>query len=377
MSAPRHRRSPRLTRAQRFPLTTAVALAIALLAKSSCNSRGPVTSRSGADAFHEIDDLAGRRVRVPRAPKRVLAFGHSFAILVALAPDLLVARPGPFKANPQAAAFLPPGIAELPQLSSGHDIDPERVKEKHFDLAVGWDTAAFRREQLAMLDRVSVPAVLVGVDRLEQYPATFRLLGQVLGRQARAESLARAIEAALDRMSRLVAGIPAERRLKVFYAEGMDGLTSQCGLDGRAEVLRLAGARNAVPCEGTFRAPSPADVESHNASVDVESIMTLSPDVIVTRFDRTADMIRTDARWQRLSAVKNGLLFAIPQFPFNWFDRPPSFMRALGMQWLAKLLYPDLVSIDVRRETTEFYSLFFGVVLAAPDLDRLLGQVPS
>lgn len=360
-----------------FRIAAAGALGLALLAGASCRARTATPNTSAPDAFREIEDLAGRRVRVPRAPKRVLAFGHSFAILVALAPDLLVARPGPFKANPQAAPFLPPGIAELPQLSSGHDIDPERVKEKHFDLAVGWDTAAFRREQLAMLDRVSVPAVLVGVDRLEQYPATFRLLGQVLGRDARAELLARAIEAAQERMNTLVASLPAEGRLKVFYAEGMDGLTSQCGLDGRAEVLRLAGAMNAVPCQGSFRVLSPADVESHNAPVDIESLITLAPDVIVTRFDKTADMIRTDPRWQRLSAVKNGRIFAIPQFPFNWFDRPPSFMRALGMQWLAKVLYPDLVPIDLRRETTQFYALFFGVALSEPDLDRLLARAPS
>jgi iron complex transport system substrate-binding protein len=353
----------------------------ALLGSASCKGQvpshaasSPAVASAPTRATREVEDFVGRRVLIPTSPTRVLTFGHSFAPVVALAPDVLVVRPGPFKADPQAAPFLPTGVAELPQIGTGPNIDPESIKALHFDLAVGWNTAAFQREQLKLLDRVSVPAVLVGVDRLDQYPATFRFLGKVLDREQRAEQLARYIEDALARMKTITATIPVDERLKVYYAEGVDGLTSQCGLEGRAEVIRLAGALNALSCEGLANSLSPVDVETHNAPIALEALLVLSPDVIVTRFDKTAQTIRTDARWQRLRAVKEGRVYAIPHWPFGWFDRPPSFMRTMGMQWLAKRLYPKRVDLDLDLETAHFYSLFFGVKLTPAQLRALLGN---
>jgi iron complex transport system substrate-binding protein len=364
------------------PKTTQLLLAV-LLGSASCKGQGHPSRAASVSAvvvgaptraMREVEDLAGRRVLLPTSPTRVLTFGHSFAPVVALAPDVLVVRPGPFKADPQAAPFLPTGVAELPQIGTGPNIDPESIKALHFDLAVGWNTAAFQREQLKLLDRVSVPAVLVGVDRLDQYPATFRFLGRVLGREQRAEQLARYIEDALARMKTLTAAIPVDERLKVYYAEGVDGLTSQCGLEGRAEVIRLAGALNVLSCEGIANSLSPVDVETHNAPIALEALLVLSPDVIVTRFDKTAQTIRADTRWQRLRAVKEGRVYAIPHWPFGWFDRPPSFMRAMGMQWLAKRLYPKRDDLDLDLETAHFYSLFFGVTLDPAQLRALLGS---
>lgn len=355
------------------PRALAAASLLSVLGTLSCKGR-PAPSADASAPAQVLLDFAGRRVALARPPSRVLTFSHSFAILVALAPDLLAARPGPFKPNPQTARFLPPGVADLPQLGAGPDLDPEAIKALHVDLAVGWSTAAFEREQLVLLDRVSVPAVLVGVDRLDQYPATFRFLGRALGREARGEALASAVENALDRMKAQVAAIPEGERRSVYYAEGMDGLTSQCGLEGRSEVIRLAGGRNALACDGAPGTLSPADVESHNAPVDLERLLALDPDAIVARFDKAAEKMRSDPRWQRLRAVKEGRVWAVPQLPFNWFDRPPSYMRALGMQWLARRLYPERVSVDLRAETARFYALFFRAAPSEADLDLLLGR---
>ena len=56
----------------------------------------------------------------------------------------------------------------------------------------------------------------------------------------------------------------------------------------------------------------------------------------------------------------------------NWVDRPPSFMRALGIQWLANALYPKQFPLDLEAETRRFYRLFFGVDLSDAQLVALL-----
>lgn len=47
-------------------------------------------------------------------------------------------------------------------------------------------------------------------------------------------------------------------------------------------------------------------------------------------------------------------------------------MRIMGAQWLASLLYPERVKIDITSETRHFYQLFFNVILDEQALTTLL-----
>jgi len=65
-------------------------------------------------------------------------------------------------------------------------------------------------------------------------------------------------------------------------------------------------------------------------------------------------------------------VYLIPSTPFNWFDRPPSFMRFIGLQWLANLLYPNEYPIDIQEETKRFYANFMHVSLEDASLNVIL-----
>jgi len=47
-----------------------------------------------------------------------------------------------------------------------------------------------------------------------------------------------------------------------------------------------------------------------------------------------------------LSAVKDHRVYRIPSVPWDWFDRPPSVNRLIGVRWLAQVLYPDRAKLD-------------------------------
>lgn len=323
----------------------------------------------------QVTDLAGREVNIPNQIDRIYTFSHSFAIITALAPEKLVGLPHPFKLKPEYMAYLPAPVSKLPQMSVGQDMNLEQVKAAKINLAVGWDTPAFQREQLKQLSRVDVPAVLVGVDKLSDYPATFRFLGKVLGKAERGEKLASYIETTSVRLAKAVSAIPSKDKIRVYYAESMDGLTSQCGEADRAEVIRLAGAINALSCSDLPPATAvPADIESSNVTAGMETLLKINPDVIVTRFTATTDLINHDPRWAKLKAVKAHKVYPIPSLPFNWFDRPPSFMRVMGGQWLANKLYPSVYPINLEKETHDFYQLFFQVDLDKAAISKLLNK---
>ena len=73
-------------------------------------------------------------------------------------------------------------------------------------------------------------------------------------------------------------------------------------------------------------------------------------------------------------AVKDKRVYLIPYEPFNWFDRPPSFMRLLGIKWLLNLLHPDRFPVDMVAETQNFYRLFLGVELTAAQAREVLNR---
>lgn len=84
--------------------------------------------------------------------------------------------------------------------------------------------------------------------------------------------------------------------------------------------------------------------------------------------------IYQDAKWQHIDAVKNKRVYFLPKGPFSWFDRPPSFMRILGLKWLLSILHPQLYEIDIHKEAKTFYKLFLDLELTDAMLDDIMGK---
>lgn len=308
-------------------------------------------------------DMAGRQIDLPDHPQRIFPAVTSLtATLAALAPDLMVGLA--FELPQGAAEFLPPGITTLPVVRVLENLDAERILIIAPDLVVGWSGGSSQARAEAVMDHIGKPLLLVEGEVLAQHPATFRLLGAALGRTERAEQLAGYLEDSQARLAAALAGLPDEGRPRVYYAESPDGLTTQCSASTRMEVIRMAGGRPALECASGGL--------GYSQQVDMETILALNPDVIIARDRRTAEQLAARPLWRQLRAVREGRLYANPTLPFNWFDRPPSFMRALGAQWLARLLHPERFDTDIHAEARRFNELFFGVTPPEDTLQRML-----
>lgn len=317
---------------------------------------------SGAQA-RDIVDMSGRTVSVPDEITSVYAMTHAMPLVVAIAPDKLAGFASPRAMSAQALKLLPPELSKLPNLGGGPDANLEKLKDLKLDIALGW-TSPGETYPARQIERIGLPVVNIDVDRLDQYPATFRFLGRLFQREARGEILAREIEREMSEVAAAVAEAKGQKP-RVYYAESPDGLTTQCDASDRVEVISRAGGVNALHCEPN--APFAA-----NYPLGLERLLMLDPDVIVTRFATTAEAIRKDPRWAQIKAVRAGNVFAAPGEPFNWFDRPPSYMRALGARWLAGKLFPGAKLGDLRADARAFYAMFLGVTPSDADLDRWL-----
>lgn len=313
-----------------------------------------------------ITDMVGRKVVVPAKIERLFApspFGTF--MMYALAPDLLSGVITP--PSPVDRRYLPHILSTLPVLGGGPlPQDPESIARSHPQLLIIWQDKYSRTDArtLARFAQLGIPMVYVVADGMTDYPRAIRFLGRLVGRERRAEELARQVDKIVYDVQAAASRVPPARRPKVYYAEGIDGLSTECYDTMHTEVLYLAGDVDLERCH-----PTNAAGFEH---ISLEQLMAQSPDVILVAEKMFYDKIYRDPAWRQLKAVRNHRVYYIPHIPFNWFDRPPSFMRFLGLQWVASLLYPDQYRIDIHRETKNFYRTFLGVNLTEQDLKLIM-----
>jgi iron complex transport system substrate-binding protein len=319
----------------------------------------------------QITDMNGRQVEVPDVIHKVYATAPPASYMIlALTPDMLagINMPHPRSLLP----FIKPASRNLPVLGGwfgqGRSPNLESLLQAKPDVVVSFRVggSAVRWKIEETLQPLGLPVVGLNMDRLPEYPAAFRFLGKLLGREARAEKLARYAEETLAAMKKLRHGIPQPERLTVYYAEGAQGLRTECGDSMHAELINLCGGVNVHQCK--------TSTVYGMETVSLEQVLRYDPQVILTHDPLFYKSVLSDPRWKNLRAVRNKRVYEIPRQPLNWFDRPPAFMRLLGAHWLALRLYPERYSLDLVSETRKFIALFLGAEVDVKRAREILKQ---
>ena len=158
-----------------------------------------------------------------------------------------------------------------------------------------------------------------------------------------AAALAAYAEQTLEKVSHAMRDLPSEKWTRVYVALEADGLASVCRKSQRAEVFAAAGALSVHDC--------PPGTEEAFLRVTFEQLMAYNPEVILVFHPALMRRIPTDPKWSSLPAVRQGKVYFIPRGPFSWLERPATYMRLLGVQWLANKLHPDLYPVDIAAES--------------------------
>jgi iron complex transport system substrate-binding protein len=317
----------------------------------------------GAQA-ETVTDSAGRAVAVLARIERVFPAGPPAAIMLyTLAPELLIGWP---RANSAAEReFLLPDVgarAEVGRITGrGNTANVEAVLAAKPDLIldIGYISDTF----VSLADRVQeqtrIPYALLD-GHFEAFAATYRALGALTGRREAAEALAQDAEMTLKTVSARIAGIPKDKRPRVYYARGPRGLETGLGTSINMEAIDYVAQNVAGGTKGGL------------ANVSIEQVLAWNPEVILTVDPTFADSVAHDPTWAPVAAVRNGRIALAPHLPFGWVDLPPSVNRLNGLWWLGKKLYPDLFPEDLRTLTRDFYRRYYHVALTDAQIDRVL-----
>jgi len=320
-----------------------------------------------ATAGRPVVDSAGRQVEVPDRIERVVAAGPPASVLMTiLAPEKLVGWNR--KPPPEELPYLPSIVRDLPEIGRltgrGGTANLETIMSAKPDLIM--DFGSVSETYVSLADRVqgqtAIPYVLID-GRFANTAAAVRLLGAILGVRARAEDLADRIEDILREVDQVKASIPPAARPRAYLARGAKGLETGNRGSINTEIIERVGATNVVdggmPQGGLY-------------NVSLEQVVLWNPDTIVTIDPAVAQHIRVDPAWSQIDAVRRGRIFLSPKLPYGWIDAPPSLNRLIGLQWMARLLFPGRFSGDIRDIARGFYRQFYQVDLSESELDGLL-----
>lgn len=318
----------------------------------------------------EIQDMRGRKVTLPDRIDKVFATSPPGTYLVyAIDPQLLVGLNFPLWDNEKK--YTVPRLQTLPVIGGtvgmGRTINQEVLLKAKPDVIVVWDWAdtGINAEYEAMFHRMGIPWVYVKANTVSDWPEAVAFMGKLLGRETRGRELQAMAKQMLAQVKAAVEALPKKPAPTIYYAEGADGLSTEGRGSFHTELIEVVGARNVH--QGKV-------LQGYGMEqISLEQVMNYDLDVILVKEPAFYEAIFKEPRWKSLRAVRERRAFLIPHQPFNWFDRPPSFMRLMGAEWLFSVLYPGRLPVDLRKQVLTFYQAFLGVKLDQRQAAEILG----
>lgn len=317
----------------------------------------------------EIEDMAGRKISLPEKADKVFATLPTGTILLySLNPEKMIGWN--YDLSEGEKRFISEEYHALPNLGGAgkNAVNIEELLKLDPDVLIVMEevveTSVSKAEELE--EQTGKPVIILDSD-LRRLDEAYEILGKAMGEEARAQELAEYCRETIADIEERVSDISDEDKVKVYYAEGPNGLETEPSGSWHVEIIDMVGGENVA--EVAVKA------DKGKSEVSIEQLLIWNPDLIISWDDERGGYyseIFKDPAWKSIKAVEDKEVYEIPNQPFNWFDRPPSVNRVLGIRWIGNLLYPEVYDYDMRDEVKEFYDKFYHYQLNEEEIDGLL-----
>ena len=369
-----------------MPMKRMAALLLALVMTLTLLGCGQVQDTTPDDASTDTDtvtvtDMIGREVTVaPGSYQRVVCIGAGALRMYSYIGDTallcgvedidnttLADRPKMFDgvARPYVLAYGDV-FAALPSCGVGgpnaQAAEAEKILSCQPDIIISEYEDVEKANALQQQVGVPVITLRAGVDGVfaEAFPGSLRLLGQLFGREDRAEELISFIESETAELTRRTADM-AEADKPGVYVCGLGnwGTTNHLMTAQSYATFRVANIRNVVNDLAT-NGIQPIEAEKFAAlggSMDIMLIDAAAVKNIAPLYQEDPTLLDTCKAWQ------TGQVYL--EMAYNAYYT--NYEIALANTWFAaKCVYPDLFAdVDMTAKTNEITKAFLGQELAA------------
>ena len=341
--------------------------AVMLLSLAGCGQQAEPDVTEEPPETRVFTDSVGREVEIPARIDKVALSGPMAQItLFALCPDKLVGVSNAWTA--EAEEYLDPeyfNMPEIGQLYGGKgELNLETLLESGAQIVidVGEPKGTIVEDLDALQEQVGIPFVHISATLAEMDDA-YRMLGDLLGMEEEAETLAVYCAEVYQRAVDIADSV---EKADILYITGAEGLNVIAKDSYHAEVMDLLANNLAV-------VEDPSSKGTGN-EVDLEQIMKWDPDQIIFSPDGAYEQAPASAGWDSLAAIQSGSYYEVPMGPYNWMGFPPSVQRLLGMIWMPKVLYPEAADYDLYEEVARYYELFYHCALTVEQYEALVAN---
>jgi iron complex transport system substrate-binding protein len=185
----------------------------------------------------------------------------------------------------------------------GGDANMEVVLQARPDIIidVGTVNPSYVDQANRVQEQTGIPYILID-GSFQKSGETYRMLGDLLGEEARAKLLASYADETLAQLAATLESVPADQRPTAYYGRGDEGL--ETGLSGsiNVEILEAAGASNVAAAAGS----------GGLTDVSLEQILAWNPDVIIAARGSFADAALSNPDWASIKAVSDGAVYVAP-----------------------------------------------------------------
>lgn len=334
-------------------------------------TKTPDSQQNSEPKERTFTDAAGREVTIPTEINKVYSTNPIGTILIyTINPDKLAGWNVELREGEKR--FIPEKYQKLPNLGGWYGKttgSTEELLKAKPDVIISVGDIDHTSKDFAdkLQGQANVPVVILNLD-LETIDQTYDMLGDLMNEKEVTDKLAKYCKETVKDIKDKSNQIPDDKRVRVYYAEGPKGLNTDPAGSRHVQVLDMVKGINVADVD----MPGKAGM----AEVSLEQVLLWDPDVILSWSTKEQggyfDGIKSDPDWKDIKAVKNNKVYETPCAPFNWFDRPPSANRVLGLKWLGSLLYPEVYDYDMAKETKEFYELFYHYKLSDDEVAELL-----
>jgi iron complex transport system substrate-binding protein len=319
-----------------------------------------------SDETRTVTDMAGREVELPANPTKVMGAANPDGIIIySIDPSLLTGWT--FEPSDAAKAYLTPEAAELPQITSVSKWE-EPNKEEILSMDPDFILVAcdLDNTDFALYDdltaEIDVPIVVIDAD-LPKLSDSYRFLATILPDQAdQCEALADFIDQTFADVDATLEDVPEDERVRVLYSTGSEGIQTCGDSNWNGQFVTPAGGINVCDTDQT----------SGFSEVSMEQVLAWQPDVIISTASGDKAEIYGAEEWADVAAVEAGEVYAAPQLPFSWVDKPTGVNRVIGVKWTNSVLYPEQADYDIAEAVQEFYALFYHYELTDEEVADIL-----
>lgn len=350
-------------------------LASALLLASCSRKESPAAAPQKAAATHIVTDHAGRDVELPVNIERVVIISPMplpsiYCLymggtdkLVGMHPSSMAAAENSYLKN------VYPDVVNVPTgFVKNGAVNVEELLKLRPDVVfyLASDTALSQSLENAGIKGFAFSTSVADFNTIETYANWIGKLGEIFGDTGRADAIIKYGREIEKKVGGRIAGLGEEEKppVMILYHYDASGMkTSGVNFYGDYWINASGGKNVAGELSGM---PQISMEQVYQWNPEYIFITNFSPYLPEDLYENTIE----GYDWSEVNAVKNRRVYKIPLGMYRWF--PPSSDTPLCLQWMSKVLHPELFGdVDIDKEVAAYFRTFYGVELTADALQAI------